>query len=65
MVHIRHVRQSSANIIQHAEERREIYRPPTSKEEDKQDVICYICGETEHFTKKCYTRKGSRIVNKD
>jgi hypothetical protein len=34
MVHIQHVRLSSANIIQHAEERRErqkSYRPLTSK----------------------------------
>jgi hypothetical protein len=55
--------QSSANVMQQAGKNKQKANQTTQfkkKKMNMDEVVCFVCGETAHFTKKCKNRKGKK-----
>jgi len=55
--------QSSANVMQHAGKNKQKVIQTTQfkkKKMNMDEVVCFVCGENGHFTKKCKNRNGRK-----
>ena len=55
--------QSSANMMQQAGKNKQKVVQTTQFKKKKMnmvEVVCFLCGETGHFAKKCKNRKGKK-----
>jgi hypothetical protein len=55
--------QTSANMMQHAGKKNHKPNQTTQLKKKKMDIdeiVCFVCDENGHFTKKCKNRKGKK-----